>query len=73
MSKGTAACLGCLIAIAIWVGLGALISWGIEWAWNTVMPTLLHWPRIDFAMACAIYFLLSVIVGFVGKLLHGES
>ena len=62
MSKGTIACLGCLGYIALYFAIGALTAWLIEWAWNLVMPLLFHLPSIDFAVACAIYVIGSLVV-----------
>lgn len=65
MDKGIAAIIGCLVFIALWAGLGLLIAWLIEWSWNMLIPALFHGPRIDYAMACALYFLLSLVIGLL--------
>lgn len=63
--KAFAGCISCLAILVVWVGFGLLIAWGIELAWNLIVPSLFHGPRIDFFMACALYFLASLIIGLL--------
>jgi len=55
--------MSCLIILALWACLGLLVSWVLMWAWNLLIPTLLHGPTITYLMAVALYFVLSLIAG----------
>jgi len=63
--KVFAGCVSCLVLIVLWAGFGLLIAWGIELAWNLIIPSLFHGPRIDFYTACALYFFISLIIGLL--------
>jgi len=66
--KAFAGCISCLVVLVIWAGAGLLMAWGIEMAWNLVVPSLFHGPRIDFYIACALYFFASLIIGLLRSL-----
>lgn len=59
---GGVGCIGCLGFLAFYVAIGAFFAWVIEWTWNTLAPTLWHGPHISYAVACAIYIALSLLV-----------
>lgn len=63
MDEAIIACLGCLVALAIWAVLGLAAAWVLMWAWNLLVPALFHGPTITYTMACAVYFALSLIGG----------
>ena len=67
MSEGALGCAGCFIFLAVCTGLyvavGAISAWVIEWAWNLLVPLFFHGPSISYAVACAIYVVLSIIIG----------
>lgn len=55
--------ISCLVVVVVWIAFGALFAWGLEWAWNQLVPQLLHGPSIDYGESAALYLIISLISG----------
>lgn len=58
---GGLGCLGCLGFMAVYAAIGALFALIIEWAWNLLVPLFFHGPHIGYAVACAIFVVISLL------------
>lgn len=72
MSKngGAGIGLGCaalLIFLVIWLAVAVVGALVLMFAWNLVLPSLLGWPPLDFAMAFGLSLLISIIGGLFGR------
>jgi hypothetical protein len=65
MDEVISSLIGCAAILVLWAALGLAMAWVLEWGWNILIPALFHGPRITYAMACAMYFLLSLVVGWL--------
>jgi hypothetical protein len=61
MEEIIVSCLGFLLALVIWAAIGFFVSWVLMLAWNALVPVLLHGPSVTYDMACAIYFVITLI------------
>lgn len=53
-------CLEFLIEALIVAGINLVAAYLLQWAWNLLMPALLHWPSITYTMAVAMCVALSI-------------
>lgn len=56
--------------VALWGGLIVLFAvlfgawiWIVQWAWNTLVPSIFHGPPIDFIQAAAVAVFFMAISG----------
>lgn len=49
--------------IAVVIGCFAAYAWVVQWAWNTLVPSVFGGPAIDYVQAIAVGFVLMVISG----------
>lgn len=61
MEEFIVGCLGFLSALVILAAIGFFVSWVLMLAWNALVPALFHGPSITYGMACALYFVITLI------------